>query len=199
MLTDFRLKVFYTVLQYRNFTRAARALGISQPAVSQNIAELEGQVGDTLLQRGPTGVKPTQKGEILFQYAEKILHLYENLNTELIPSGGVITTHLRIAASPMAVRYILPKAIDKFTALNPRIEVSLLEKGDGEIEDAVLDGFADLGVMESIPGRVESTPYMEMKLSESGESVLKLHLAYLPDGPNKEAVQRFVLTSKTTR
>ena len=63
MLIDFRLKVFYTVAKSGSFSKAARELGITQPAVSQNIAELEQQIGD-FLSRGclPASSSPPKGG-----------------------------------------------------------------------------------------------------------------------------------------
>ncbi len=197
MLTDFRLRVFHTVALRRNFTRAAKDLGITQPAVSQNIAELEHEMRDTLFERERNGVSLTPKGEILFKYAEKILHLYDSLNTELVPSAGQDPLRIRIAACPIAVRFILPKAIMKFQEIHPHAQVSLLERADEEIEGAILDGEADLGAMESTPANLTSTPFATLSLSETGESMLSILLAYHPKSPNREAIQKFVLTAKT--
>lgn len=197
MLTDFRLKVFHTVAQLRNFTKAARELNISQPAVSQNIAELEQQIGDTLVERKHNGITLTTKGEMLFGYAEKILHLYESLNSELVPTNAPSTQELRIAACPIAVRFILPKVIKKFQALHPSIEVSMLEREDSEIESAVLEGLADLGIMESLPKELSAAPFANLALSESSEPMLKIVLAFAPNSQNQGAIQKFVLTAKT--
>lgn len=80
MLEDFRLKVFITVSQTRSFTEAARLLGISQPAVSQNISELEKQAGAQLFERKRSEVTLTEKGKIFHAFARKILNTYEDLN-----------------------------------------------------------------------------------------------------------------------
>lgn len=197
MLTDFRLKVFHTVAQLRNFTKAARELNISQPAVSQNIAELEQQIGDTLVDRKHHGISLTPKGEILFEYAEKILHLYESLNSELIPTNTPRIEELRIAACPIAVRFILPKVISRFQALYPTIEVSMLERQDSDIEGTVLEGVADLGVMESTPKKLSTAPFANLSLSESSEPMLRIVLAFSPESQNQGAIQKFVLTAKT--
>jgi len=81
MFEDFRLKVFMTVAECSNFTVAARVLNISQPAVSQNIAELEKAVGAELFARGRSSVSLTPKGETFRYYALRIIKGYEDLNT----------------------------------------------------------------------------------------------------------------------
>lgn len=197
MLTDFRLKVFLTAAQQKSFTRAARELNISQPAVSQNVAELEQQVGDTLFERGRGEVTLTQKGEILLKYAEKILHLYDNLNTELIPSNAPALAQIRIAACPIAVRFILPGAIKKFRTIHPNAQVSILESADSETERAILDGEADLGIMERRPDGLESTPFASLSVTGTDEPMLSTFFAYRTGSSNWDTIQKFILTAKT--
>ena len=81
MIEDFRLRVFETVAQTRNFTAAARLLDISQPAVSQNIAELEKAVGCQLFDRSRSEIALTDRGEVFLLYVRRILKAYEDLNT----------------------------------------------------------------------------------------------------------------------
>lgn len=76
MLEDFRLRVFITVAQEGSFTLAARKLHVSQPAVSQNISELEKTLGVTLFERLRGEVRLTDKGLLFKGYAEQILHWY---------------------------------------------------------------------------------------------------------------------------
>lgn len=76
MLEDFRLKVFMAVDKCRSFTAASRELGISQPAVSQNIAELERNLGAPLFTRARGEVTLTDKGMLFKEYASQILHWY---------------------------------------------------------------------------------------------------------------------------
>ena len=73
MLEDFRLEVFVAVVNERSFTKAAAALGISQPAVSQNIAELEKTVGRKLFERLRGEVVPTADAEVLMIYVRKLM------------------------------------------------------------------------------------------------------------------------------
>lgn len=77
MLDDFRLRVFAAVARTGGFTAASRELGISQPAVSQHIAELEKELGRTLLTRSRDGVTLTTDGDRLLGYARQVLHWYD--------------------------------------------------------------------------------------------------------------------------
>lgn len=94
MLDDFRLRVFETLCRTLSFTAAARELGISQPAISLNIAELEKQLGVTLFDRAGGRVSLSEKGEIFRQYSSQILHWYDAANkafSEDIESPAKIT------------------------------------------------------------------------------------------------------------
>ena len=73
---DFRLRVFLTLAQIGSFTAAARELGISQPAVSQNISELEKLLGEQLFERKRGEVCLTDRGFLFKGYVEQILHWY---------------------------------------------------------------------------------------------------------------------------
>ena len=83
---DFRLRVFVTVAELGSFSAAARELGVSQPAVSQNVAELERQVGTALFERNKSSLSITPAGENLKKYAAEILHWYGAANDSLDPS-----------------------------------------------------------------------------------------------------------------
>lgn len=76
MFEDFRLRIFLTLARTGSFTAAARELGISQPAVSQNISELEKTLGEQLFERKRGEVSLTDKGLLFNGYAEQILHWY---------------------------------------------------------------------------------------------------------------------------
>lgn len=76
MLEDTRIKIFLTVIECGNFTAAANKLGISQPAVSQNIAELERLLGVQLMERARGEISLTENGRLFEGYARQIAHWY---------------------------------------------------------------------------------------------------------------------------
>ena len=86
MITDSRLKIFLAVAGSGSFSRAARELGLSQPAVSQCIAQLEAEAGAPLLVRGRFQTTLTPLGETFASYARRILSLYDELG-ECVGSG----------------------------------------------------------------------------------------------------------------
>lgn len=121
MFEDFRLKVFLAVAKEGSFTNAAKSLGVSQPAVSQNIAEIEKSIGVKLFDRIRGEVSLTDTGQSFKKYAENILYWY-NAADSMFGSGGKMTSSrpVRIAADPFIASYVLPSAIMALTAgLNP--------------------------------------------------------------------------------
>ncbi len=112
MLEDFRLKVFLTVSETGSFTKAAKLLGISQPAVSQNISALEKETGATLFLRARGEASLTSQGKVFKTYAEHILYWYDSTNSMFGQDGKVSSTkHVRISADSVVASYILPDTL----------------------------------------------------------------------------------------
>ena len=113
MFEDFRLRVFDTVARCGSFTAAARELGISQPAVSQNIAELEKTLGVTLFERTRTSVSLTGKGVLFRRYCDQILYWYDAAEKavagadDAAPAPVVLpldeSTDVEISVSPLGI------------------------------------------------------------------------------------------------
>ena len=95
-MTDNRLKIFVAVAETGGFTAAAHRLKLSQPAVSQNVAQLEAEAGGPLLVRGSNPLKLTDKGRTLYAYAIRILSLYDSLAAELSGAPGSAAERVRL-------------------------------------------------------------------------------------------------------
>ena len=118
MFEDFRLNVFMAVAQQGSFTKAALTLGISQPAVSQNIAELEKASGRKLFMRLRGEVVLTPQGEVFREYAARILSLCgsaDNMFCVLQPQS------VRISVSEELYVYYLAPALESFLTVHPEI------------------------------------------------------------------------------
>lgn len=118
MLEDFRLQVFMTVAHERSFTKAAAALGVSQPAVSQNVAELEKLVGAKLFERLRGEVALTGEGEVFKQYAEKLLASCASLDNMF---AKIAPTVVRISASEELYNYMVSPALESFRKIHPEV------------------------------------------------------------------------------
>lgn len=131
MLEDFKLKVFMAVAENGSFTIAAKALGITQPAVSQNIAELEKNMGAELFTRGRGAVTMTAAGIAFKEYAEKILYWYSAAGQLFGPTGKITANKpVRISADSFIASHILPDAISKLLTFNPSLTFSITNEPD---------------------------------------------------------------------
>ncbi len=136
MLEDFRLKVFMAVAENGSFTIAAKALGVTQPAVSQNIAELERTVGAELFTRGRGSVTLTAAGITFKEYAEKILYWYSAAGQLFGPSGKLTANKpVSISASGFIAGHILPEALSKLLTFNPSLTFSIHSESSPDDSD----------------------------------------------------------------
>ena len=181
MLEDFRLKVFIAVASEGSFTKAAARLGITQPAVSQHIAELEKVTGVRLFERLRSEVVLTDQGRVFKDYAEGILSSYasaENMFSHL--SSATV----RISATEELFSNYVSPALERFMAVHPEIS---FERAIFEDADLVLvmkpssespfevpeDSVARIRVSRSLPQKMGS-------LSAAHEKVSYFDILYQP-------------------
>lgn len=119
MLEDFRLKVFLAVVENGSFTKAATQLGISQPAVSQNVAELERMLGGELFERTYGSISLTPKGEVFKNNALGIVKAYDSINNLFLNHEYAI---VRYSASEEVQKIFLEPLFASYKAANPNID-----------------------------------------------------------------------------
>ena len=134
MLEDFRLKVFMAVAQYGSFTKAADSLGISQPAVSQHVAELEKGLGTRLFQRMRGETVLTSEGKVFASYASGILSAAAQ--TQLLFSPLDCLT-VRIAVPEDIYNMVLLPALSDFMTVHPEVAIEQTTSDDHDIMVAV--------------------------------------------------------------
>lgn len=137
MLGDFRLKVFLALSKTGSFTKTAAALGISQPAVSQNIAELEKDLGVRLFERGRGEISLTPQGRAFQSYAGKILYWYDSARMMFSPGGPARRKTVRICASGSLAGEPVASLVASMTASFPGTVVIMHES----MADFPEDGF----------------------------------------------------------
>ena len=122
MLEDFRLKVFVTLSQEKSFTRTAEVLHISQPAVSQNISELEKQLGVKLFDRLRGEVALTPAGELFLLRANEILSKYDEISDIYM---RLPETRVRVAASDEVYNYLTEYLLKNFLSIHPEVHFEM--------------------------------------------------------------------------
>lgn len=141
-----RVLIFRAVARAGSVSGGARTLGWTQPAVSQHLRTLEGELGTALLLRGPTGVTLTEAGERLLARADAIeaaLRQAEAELAELAAGGGTVT----LAAFPSAMADLVPRAIAALLQSAPQVHVRVVEAEPPEALLAVAGNDVDLAVV----------------------------------------------------
>ncbi len=142
-----RLKVFRAVVEQGSFSRAARQVHLSQPTVSSHIKDMETHYGCRLLDRFEKKVVPTRPGELLYQYAGRLLSLYDETEAALTAAQGVVRGTLTVGGSTIPAGYLLPAVIGRFVRDYPEVVVSLKTGDTRQITGDVLEGGLELGVV----------------------------------------------------
>ncbi|MGQ9600919.1 MAG: LysR substrate-binding domain-containing protein [Anaerolineae bacterium] len=140
------LRTFVEVVQRKSFSAAAQALGISQPAVSQQMRSLEEELGVKLLLRdgrGPIGL--TAAGETVLAFARSTLAAYEALHAELRRLQEEIAGTLYLAASTTPGEYLVPQLLAAFRAQHPNVEAQVTVSDTADVVQRVQSSACDLG------------------------------------------------------
>ena len=141
------IEIFCAVVELRSFSKAARALHLTQPTISIHIKALEGEFNTKLLDRFGRTIMPTQDGEILYRYAKEIMNLKENARLAMERLSGTMNGKLIIGASTIPGEYILPQYLSRFKNIYPEVFPALKIGDSREIYDSVLQGKVDLGII----------------------------------------------------
>ncbi|MCC3379975.1 LysR family transcriptional regulator [Paenibacillus farraposensis] len=140
--------VFVMVAEKQNFTRAAEALHMTQPAVSQYIQTLERTVGARLLERSNKYVRLTKAGEIVYHHTQEMIRLNTQMQYLVDELMNKAQGSLSIGASYTYGEYVLPHMIGKMRMKYPLIQPSITIGNTQEIERLVLRNQLDVGIIE---------------------------------------------------
>ncbi|RKN35878.1 LysR family transcriptional regulator [Streptomyces hoynatensis] len=145
------LRAFVAAVRTGSISRAAVALGHTQPALSQQLRKLEGAVGRPLLHRSPSGVSPTRAGEELLPYAERILSLCAQALSE---AGRALTGHCGVGLLEDLAASQLPQALADLGRLHPGATLEVLSLSRAAMREAYDGGRVQLVLDEAqdVPG-----------------------------------------------
>lgn len=140
-----QLRYFLGVAQTGNFTRAARELGISQPALSRSIKRLEDELGQPVFERKSKSVSLTDAGVLLQSRAEQVLSILDDTKAEICDDGQ--TGRLRIGAIPTIAPFFLPDLLRQFSKEFPKASVLIQEETTDRLLKACSQGEIDLAIL----------------------------------------------------
>ncbi|MDA1018531.1 MAG: selenium metabolism-associated LysR family transcriptional regulator [Planctomycetota bacterium] len=146
------LRTFVAAAEASGFTEAAKQLGVTQAAVSQQMAALEKQLGVRLFERAHRAVQLTDDGRRLLEHARRILELIEAAVRELSGSGDTQqATRLHIASSTIPAEYFLPSLLHELRIRVPNIQTRVSISDSCEATSAVESGDADAALVGELP------------------------------------------------
>jgi DNA-binding transcriptional LysR family regulator len=161
-----QLEYFVAVARHRHFGRAAEAVYVTQPALSQQIRRLEAELGLALLKRTSRGVELTPAGEDLLAHAETILGEVSTARGAMDEHAGVVRGAVRVAATT-ADALGLPEILAAFHREHPGVRLALRHASPSEVLELLRRGAVDLAVLslggESVEG-LAITPLAEEPL-----------------------------------
>jgi DNA-binding transcriptional LysR family regulator len=146
-----QLEVFYNLVELKSFTKAAGAVGLTQPTVSELIRSMEESLGERLVDRLGREVLPTPAGKVLYRYAQRIIQLRDEALQAVEKSRGILSGSLPIGASTIPGTYILPELIGSFKTKYPAIRTKLQILSSAEVSAKVLKGDLEIGLVGANP------------------------------------------------
>lgn len=190
------LRYLLAVADHGGFTRAAEALHVSQPTLSQQIRQLEETLGVSLFDRTSRTVKPTDAGEAYIECARRVLVELEAGKRALHDVKDLSRGTLRLAMTPTFMAYLVGPLVRDYVARFPNIHLQIFELSMDDIEAGLADDSLDIAIaftqvrnadIESIPAFTETLgvmvgrdhPLYERQVALSAEEVAQLDFALL--------------------
>lgn len=158
-------KVFCEVAKCGSFSKAAKELYMTQPAVSQSIMQLERELQVRLFTRMPKGVSLTNEGELLFEYINSAMNLIGTGEKKLKETKGMMIGELKIGVGDTISRYFLMPYLEKFHRKYPNIKLKIINRTTLELCDMLKSGEIDIAIC-NLPiddSAIESKPCLTVQ------------------------------------
>jgi DNA-binding transcriptional LysR family regulator len=162
------LETFAKAAELGGFTAAARALGLTQAAVSQRVGALEQALGVPLFSRQGGRVLLTEAGRRLYPYAQRILALHREARQEVTGHRAPLVGDLSLAASSVPGEHLLPDLLSRFRGRHPHVQVRATVADSRAVLGQVEHGQAHLGLV----GGKTDNPHLEFRCFACDKLVL---------------------------
>lgn len=147
-MTIRHLKIFTTVADAGGMSKAAKELHITQPSISQAIAELERYYGVKLFERLSQKIYLTKEGELMLSFSRHILDSFEQMEKAM--NQAVEKSSLRIGCSVSVGTCLIEEILDEARERIPQCQIRVVVANSSEIERAILTNEVDIGIVEGI-------------------------------------------------
>lgn len=161
-----QLEYFVNVVDLGGFSRAARLLGIAQPAISRRVRSLEVELRQNLLLRNGRGVIPTEAGKRLLAHARGILQQVDRARQDVDEVKGAPVGHVVVGLPPTLARLLTARVVREFRRRYPRASLSIVEGLSASMHEWLHVGRIDIGLLYNpIPSpSVNTRPLLEEEL-----------------------------------
>lgn len=132
-----------------SISEVARSEGLSQPAASKRLAMLERSMGIVLIERNPAGSRLTAEGLVVADWAGRVLDTVRQMSDAVATMRAHTTADLRLASSMTIAEHLVPDWLSALRAVRPDLHVGLRVTNSQDVQRLVIDGQADLGLIES--------------------------------------------------
>lgn len=140
-------KIFYHVVKYKSISKAAEAMYISQPAISQSMANLESKLGGKLFTRTKKGIILTEEGKILYTFIEKGIKNFTDGENAFLNYMNLDSGSIRIGASTTIMQHIAMPYLRKFHRIHPNVDIKISNNLTSELVKELRNGSLDLLVV----------------------------------------------------
>lgn len=162
------LQALVAAIEEGSLRAAARRMGVSQPALTKLVRELEIELAAPLLERHSQGVRPTAQGQVLFEHAIKVARELASATDQIQQLGGQMRGELNVAAVPVAMMLLIPDTLRTFSRAFPDIRLRVSEELFVEQLQKLRNGQVDLvvgGIPEGLPsGEFIAEPLMSTRM-----------------------------------
>ncbi|MBV7484354.1 LysR substrate-binding domain-containing protein [Bordetella sp. BOR01] len=149
-----QLKYFVKIVELGGMTRAAQMLFVAQPALSQQIANLEAELGVRLLDRNVHGVMPTSEGEVLYRHARTILRQVDNTRALLMQKDEDVTGKVSIGMPSSTGRVLALPLFQRVREAYPGILVEIVDVPSADLTGLAAQGRVDMSITpDQLPKR----------------------------------------------
>lgn len=140
-------RIFYTVANAGNISKAARELYISQPAISKAISKLESNLETTLFIRNSRGVTLTEEGKLMYEYIRNAFDILGRAEQELTRMKNLELGHIRIGVSTTLCKYILIPYLERYIQQHPHIKISIENQASAQTIAMLEQQHLDIGLI----------------------------------------------------
>ncbi len=142
-----QLRSFVAVAEVRSFTRAASLAHLTQPAISRQIARLEGELGVRLFERYGRRVECTPDGKLLLPLAKAIVSRADDAVRMMREHAGMVSSRVRVGSTGTVFGFLLSPILASFIKTYPKIHLDLIERDDTLLEEGVFNGELDCAII----------------------------------------------------